>query len=40
MDHQELVRRTASLTTAHLADACVRAQVPVRCAPKIGRAHV
>lgn len=33
MDHQELVRRTASLTTAHLADACVRAQVPVRCAP-------
>jgi regulator of RNase E activity RraA len=32
MDHQELLRRFATLTTAHLADACVRAQVPVRCA--------
>jgi regulator of RNase E activity RraA len=32
MDH-ELRRRCATLTTAHLADACVRAKVPVRCAP-------
>ncbi|MGH2662348.1 MAG: RraA family protein [Actinomycetota bacterium] len=29
----ELRQRFASLTTAHLADACLRAQVPVRCAP-------
>jgi regulator of RNase E activity RraA len=33
MDHAELRRRFAALTTAHLADACIRAQVPVRCAP-------
>lgn len=33
MDHQELQRRFARLTTAHVADACIRAQVPVRCAP-------
>lgn len=33
MDHQELRRRFATLTTAHLADACLRAQVSVRCAP-------
>ncbi|MER5766422.1 RraA family protein [Streptomyces sp. NPDC001985] len=33
MDHHELVKRFAPLTTAHLADACVRAEVPVRCAP-------
>jgi regulator of RNase E activity RraA len=33
MDHQQLRRRFATLTTAHLADACLRAQVPVRCAP-------
>nr|WP_312866787.1 RraA family protein [Streptomyces zagrosensis] len=26
-------RRFAALTTAHLADACVRARFPVRCAP-------
>jgi 4-hydroxy-4-methyl-2-oxoglutarate aldolase len=32
MDHPELHRRFATLTTAHLADACLRAQVPVRCA--------
>ncbi|HEY0165766.1 MAG TPA: RraA family protein [Jatrophihabitans sp.] len=30
---QELEQRFAGLTTAHLADACVRTQVPVRCAP-------
>jgi regulator of RNase E activity RraA len=33
LDHQHLRRRFATLTTAHLADACLRAQVPVRCAP-------
>lgn len=33
MDHQELRRRFATLTTASLADACIRAQIPVRCAP-------
>ena len=33
MDHHELRQRFAGLTTAHLADACVRAQLPVRCAP-------
>src|SRR5580692_1314916 len=32
MDHQELRRRFATLTTDHLADACVRARVPLRCA--------
>ncbi|MGO1052730.1 RraA family protein [Crossiella sp. CA198] len=33
MDTHELQRRFATLTTAHLADACVRAKVPVHCAP-------
>ena len=33
MESEELARRFASLTTAHLADACVRVGVPVRCAP-------
>ncbi|HEX3812695.1 MAG TPA: RraA family protein [Mycobacteriales bacterium] len=33
MDHDELQQRFAVLTTAHLADACIRAQVQVRCAP-------
>ena len=33
MDYQELRRRFAALTTAHLADACIRAHIPVRCAP-------
>jgi len=32
MDHSELQRRFAALTTAHLADACLRARVPLRCA--------
>jgi regulator of RNase E activity RraA len=32
MDHSELRRRFATLTTAHLADACLRARVPLRCA--------
>lgn len=34
----ELAQRIAALTTPHLADACVRAQVPVRCAPAALRA--
>ena len=33
MDHGELIDRFAGLTTPHLADACVRLQVPVRCGP-------
>ena len=33
MDHVELQQRFSMLTTAHVADACIRAQVPVRCAP-------
>jgi regulator of RNase E activity RraA len=40
MDHEELGRRFASLTTAHLADACIRARVVVRCAPAPMRAVV
>ena len=32
MDHPELQRRFGALTTAHLADACLRARVPLRCA--------
>ncbi|HET6293501.1 MAG TPA: RraA family protein [Kribbella sp.] len=30
MDHQELQKRFAELTTAHVADACRRTQIPVR----------
>lgn len=33
MDQRELQSRFATLTTAHVADACLRAKVPVRCAP-------
>lgn len=33
MDHDQLWQRFAGLTTAHLADACVRTQLPVRCGP-------
>jgi 4-hydroxy-4-methyl-2-oxoglutarate aldolase len=33
MDQQELRERFATLTTAHVADACIRAGVPVRCGP-------
>jgi regulator of RNase E activity RraA len=40
MDRQELRRRFAAQTTAHLADACIRARVPVRCAPAPVRAVV
>jgi regulator of RNase E activity RraA len=31
VDHAELERRFAGLTTAHVADACIRAGTPVRC---------
>jgi regulator of RNase E activity RraA len=40
MDQQELRRRFVTLTTAHLADACIRARIPVRCAPAPLRAVV
>jgi 4-hydroxy-4-methyl-2-oxoglutarate aldolase len=40
MDHQELQQRFAALTTPHLADACIRARLPVRCAPAPARAVV
>ncbi|MFD4999655.1 RraA family protein [Streptomyces buecherae] len=33
-----VARRFAALTTAHVADACIRAGVPVRCAPSAVRA--
>ncbi|MEU5790535.1 hypothetical protein ABZ754_22765 [Micromonospora purpureochromogenes] len=33
VDASDLRRRFAALTTAHVADACLRAGVPVRCAP-------
>ena len=33
MDHEELTGRFSALTTAHLADACIRAGAPVRCGP-------
>ncbi|MFU8854187.1 RraA family protein [Micromonospora sp. SL1-18] len=33
IDPGSLRRRFAALTTAHVADACLRAGVPVRCAP-------
>ena len=38
MDHQMLQHRFAALTTAHVADACIRARVPVRCASPLVRA--
>jgi regulator of RNase E activity RraA len=31
MDHEELGRRFTGLTTAHVADGCLRAGVPARC---------
>jgi regulator of RNase E activity RraA len=40
MDQHEVRRRFGALTTAHVADACVRAEVPVRCAPAPMRAVV
>ena len=38
MNHQMVQLRFAALTTAHLADACIRTQVPVRCASALLRA--
>lgn len=38
MDHGTLQHRFAALTTAHMADACMRARVPVRCASALLRA--
>lgn len=40
MDHRALQYRFATLTTAHLADACIRARVPVRCPSALMRAVV
>jgi regulator of RNase E activity RraA len=40
MDQQEVRQRFAALTTAHLADACTRAHIPVRCGPALLRAVV
>jgi regulator of RNase E activity RraA len=40
MEFEGLRQRFATLTTAHLADACIRAGLPVRCAPAATRAVV
>ncbi|MFE9425085.1 RraA family protein [Kitasatospora sp. NPDC006697] len=40
MDQQKVRERFASLSTAHLADACIRAGVAVRCAPAGVQARV
>ena len=40
MEHHELRKRFGALTTAHVADACVRVGVPVRCGPAGMRALV
>lgn len=40
MDNNETRRRFAKLSTAHVADACLRAQIPVRCAPALLQAVV
>lgn len=40
MGPDELKQRFAKLTTAHLADACVRVRVPVRCGPAALKAVV
>jgi len=40
VDHRALRHRFATLTTAHLADACIRTRVPVRCASALMRAVV
>jgi regulator of RNase E activity RraA len=40
VDHRALQHRFATLTTAHLADACIRARVPVRCPSALMRAVV
>ncbi|MFJ1600673.1 RraA family protein [Streptomyces sp. NPDC088261] len=38
LNRDDLRSRFAALTTAHLADACIRARIPVRCAPTALRA--
>ena len=38
MENEEIQVRFAALTSAHIADGCLRAQVPVRCAPSALRA--
>jgi regulator of RNase E activity RraA len=40
MDHQMLQQRFTALTTAHVADACIRAGIPVRCGSPLLRAAV
>jgi regulator of RNase E activity RraA len=40
VDNNALQHRFATLTTAYLADACIRAKVPVRCASALMRAVV
>lgn len=40
MDPEELEERFATLTTAHVADACIRAQILVRCGPALLRGMV
>jgi regulator of RNase E activity RraA len=40
MDFEDLQSRFAALTTAHIADACIRSRLPVRCAPAAMRAVV
>jgi regulator of RNase E activity RraA len=40
VDDHALPHRFADLSTAQLADACIRARVPVRCAPALLRAVV
>jgi regulator of RNase E activity RraA len=40
MDNAEARRRFATLSTAHVADGCTRAQIPIRCAPALLQAVV
>jgi regulator of RNase E activity RraA len=40
MDNNEIRRRFATLSTAHVADACIRAQISVRCAPALLQAVI
>jgi regulator of RNase E activity RraA len=40
MENNELVERFTALTTAHVADGCVRAGVAVRCAPALVQAVI
>jgi regulator of RNase E activity RraA len=40
MDNNEIIERFTALTTAHLADGCIRAGVAVRCAPVLVQAVI